>query len=133
MLFLSKQQIIVINKLTVKVHGGNFVPHYNSLNESALDYLVDAVYANLFAEPLYPTIFNKAGVYMFNIIANHVFSDGNKRTGLEAGLLFLKLNGHQLNNVLSNEILTAFILSVASGEHTLESVQNWLKDNSVKK
>lgn len=133
MLFLSKKQIIVINKLTVEAHGGNFVPPYNLLNESALDYLVDAVYAILFDEPLYPTIFDKAGVYMFNIIANHVFSDGNKRTGLEAGLLFLKLNGYQFSNAVSNEILTAFILSVASGEHTLESVQRWLKDNSIEK
>lgn len=133
MLFLSKKQIIVINKLTVEAHGGNFVPPYNLLNESALDYLVDAVYAILFDEPLYPTIFDKAGVYMFNIIANHVFSDGNKRTGLEAGLLFLKLNGYQFSNAVSNEILTAFILSVASGEHTLESVQSWLKDNAVQK
>ena len=70
---------------------------------------------------------------MYNIIANHVFSDGNKRTGLETCLLFLKLNGYHLSENVSNEILTEFILAVASGKHTLETVQKWLKINSVKK
>ncbi|HFA50670.1 MAG TPA: type II toxin-antitoxin system death-on-curing family toxin [Bacteroidetes bacterium] len=31
---------------------------------------------------------------MFQIVTGHVFQDGNKRTGLEAAILFLKLNGH---------------------------------------
>lgn len=93
MLFLTKKQIITINRLTVSHHGGNFVLPNNILNESPLDCLVEIVYADLFGQPLYPSIFDKAGVYIFNIIANHIFSDGNKRTGLEAGILFLKLNG----------------------------------------
>ena len=133
MVFLVKKQIIAINRLTISYHGGNFVPPYNLLNESTLDYLVDIIYAEMFGESLYPTIFDKTGVYMFNIIANHVFSDGNKRTGLEAGLLFLKFNGYQLNETITNQILTDFIIAVASGEHTLETVQAWLKNNSIKK
>ena len=133
MLFLSKKQIIAINKLTILYHGGNYVAPNNLLNESSLDYLVDAVYAEIFEQPLYPSIFDKAGVYLFNIIANHVFSDGNKRTGLEAGLLFLKLNGYQLSSSVTNQILTDFIIAVASGVHTLESVQAWLKLNAVKR
>lgn len=133
MLFLSKKQIVTINKLTVLHHGGNFVPPDNLLNESPLNYLVEIVYADLFGQPLYPSIYDKAGVYIFNIIANHIFSDGNKRTGLEAGLLFLKLNGYQLSDSITNEILTNFILSVASDEQTLETVQEWLKLNAIKK
>ena len=123
MLFLTEKQIIIINRLTISHHGGNFVPPDNLLNESALDYLVDAIYAEMFGQSLYPSVFDKAGVYMFNIISNHVFSDGNKRTGLEAGLLFLKLNGYQLSDAVTNEILTNFIISIASAEQTLETVQ----------
>ncbi len=133
MLFLTKSHIITINRLTVLHHGGNYVSPSNLLNESALDYLVEIVFAEMFGQPLYPSIFDKAGVYLFNIIANHIFSDGNKRTGLEAVLLFLKFNGYQLSETITNEILTNFILSVASGEHTLETVQDWLKLNAVKK
>lgn len=133
MIFLIKSQIIKINQLTVYEHGGNFNPPFNFLNESALDYLVDIVHAEMFGEQLYPTIFDKAGVYVYNIIANHIFSDGNKRTGLEAGLIFLKINGYILKDAITNIILTDFILSVASGNESLETVQQWLKSNSEKK
>ncbi len=131
MISLLKEQIITINRLTILNHGGNFVPPYNLLNESALNYLVDVILSEIYGQALYPYIFEKAGVYMFNIIANHVFMDGNKRTGLEAGLMFLKLNGYQLKEKVSTEILTDFIISIASGEQTLETVQNWLKINST--
>jgi len=133
MVFLTKRQIIIINRLTVSHHGGNFAPPYNLLNEAPLDYLIEAIHAEIFGQSLYPSVFDKAGVYLFNIIANHIFSDGNKRTGLEAGLLFLKLNGYHLSNTVTDETLTNFILSIASGEQTLETVQEWLKLNSVKK
>lgn len=133
MFFLLKKHIIAINKLTISHHGGNFVSPDNVLNQSPLDYLIEIVHAEMYGVALYPTVFDKAGVYLYNIIANHVFSDGNKRTGLEAGLLFLRLNGYRLSDTVNNEILTNFILSVASGEQTLESVQAWLKDNSVKR
>ena len=131
--FFNKISNIKNNYLTIIHHGGNFNPPYNYLNESALDYLVDIVHAEMFGEQLYPTIFDKAGVYVYNIIANHVFSDGNKRTGLEAGLIFLKINGYQLKNSVTNPLLTNFILSVASGNESLETVQQWLKANSEKK
>lgn len=133
MIFLTKQQIVEINKLTVKIHGGNFVPPNNFLNEAAIDYLVDAIHAELFGQELYSGIYEKAGVYIYNIIANHIFSDGNKRTGLESGLLFLKINGHKLKDSVTNPVLTDFILSVASGNETLETVQEWLKNNAERK
>jgi death on curing protein len=131
MIFLNKKQIVEINRLTVFYHGGNFVTPHNFLHESSLDYLIDAIQAEIFGQPLYPSIFDKAGVYIYNIIANHIFTDGNKRTGLEAGLLFLKVNGYQLHPSISDQILTDFILSVASGEQTLEKVQEWLKLNAI--
>ena len=79
----------------------------------------------MFGEPLYSEIHQKAGLYMYNIICNHIFQDGNKRTGLEASLLFLQLNNHYL--VIADALLTQFTLDVASGQHSLESVQEWFK------
>jgi death on curing protein len=93
MTYLDKADIVFINQQTVSVHGGLFMPPYNFLHEENLDYLLEAVQAEMFGEPLYPSISDKAAVYCYNIICNHIFSDGNKRTGLEAGLAFLKLFG----------------------------------------
>jgi len=103
------------------------------LNENSLDYLVEIVDAKLFEEPIYPEIFDKAAIYLLIIISNHIFTDGNKRTGLDACLLFFAFNGYELSENVSNEMLTNFIISVASGEHTLETVQAWLKEHAVKR
>lgn len=115
-IYLDKEDIIFINNETVTTHGGNFMPPYNFLHEENLDYLLEAVQAEMFGEPLYPTIENKAAVYCYNIICNHIFSDGNKRTGLEASLAFLKLNGRRLKKTLSHNMLYDFIIQLASGQ-----------------
>ncbi len=133
MRLLTKEEIVFLNKNNIARFGGNFVPPFNFLNENSLDYLVDIVDAVLFGEPMYPEINHKAAIYLFNIISNHIFTDGNKRTGLDACILFLDFNGYQLSESVTNQILTDFILSVASGKHTLETVQEWLKLNAVKK
>lgn len=148
--YLTKEDIIFINQKTIKQHGGNFVPPVNLLNESPLDYLVEVIDAEMFGAPLYPEISDKAAVYMFNIISNHIFSDGNKRTGLESALLFLKLNDYQLKKSLvkiqidgnrfipltgstATEILIAFTLEMASGQLTLKNSSQWFAKNIITK
>ena len=104
MIYLNKADIVFINGKTIDVHGGNFLPPYNFLHEENLDYLTEAVQAEMFGQPLYPTISDKAAVYCYNIICNHIFSDGNKRTGLEAALSFMKLNSFRLTKDLEKKI-----------------------------
>ncbi len=126
---LRKKDVVLINKLTIEDVGGNFVPPSNFLHESNLDYLIEIVEAEVFGSKMYPEIYHKAGLYMYNIIANHIFSDGNKRTGLESALLFLQLNDYDLKLEVTDEILINFTLSVAAGEKTLEEVQKWFEEN----
>ena len=64
--YLTKQEIVRLNEATVRVHGGNFMSPYNFLHEENLDYLIEAVQADLFGEPMYPTIADKAAVYNFS-------------------------------------------------------------------
>lgn len=126
---LTRKEILFLDKNNISRFGGNFVPPDNLLHETSLDYLVEIVDAELFGETMYPEIYHKAGVYHFKTY----FTDGNKRTGLDACILFFEFNGYQLSETVSNQILTDFILSVASGRQSLESVQSWLKENSIKK
>jgi death on curing protein len=129
--YLEKEDIVFINKRTVEEHGGNFMFPSNFLHEENLDYLLEAVQAEMFGEPLYPSITDKAAVYCYNIICNHIFSDGNKRTGLSSALTFLKLNNQHLTKDLTFEDLYGFILKVASGESSLEECKVWFKQNAV--
>lgn len=131
MRYLTKKRVVNINKSTVREHGGNFNHPNNFLHEDNLDYLLEAVQAEMFGEPLYPTISDKAAVYCYNIICNHIFSDGNKRTGLGAAHLFLYLNNCDLSLSLNNPILTDFIIKIASGQSSLEECREWFKNNVV--
>lgn len=143
--YLEREDIILINRLTIDQHGGNFVPPKNLLNNNGLDYVIEAVKGEVFGQEIYSKIFDKAAVYMFSIISNHVFQDGNKRTGLESGLLFMKLNGYKLKDNLTkidienkqvpksgsetNEILFNFTMEMASGEISLDSSRKWFEQN----
>lgn len=129
MIYLTKAETIAINHNQVRLFGGNFVPPDNFLHEENLDYLLEAVQAEMFGEPLYPEIHQKAGLYLFNIVSNHIFQDGNKRTGLQASIIFLLLNRHEFVASLNDELLIDFTLAVASAEHTLETVQDWLNQH----
>lgn len=129
--YLTKQQIVRLNKATVDTHGGNFMPPSNFLHEENLDYLLEAVQAEMFGSPLYPTITDKAAVYCYNIICNHIFTDGNKRTGLGAASVFLNLNGYDFSELVTNAFLTDFIIKVASGQSSLEECRDWVEKNTI--
>ena len=51
--YLEKEEIVFINQRTVAEHGGNFIPPHNFLHEENLDYLIEAVQAEMFGAPLY--------------------------------------------------------------------------------
>jgi death on curing protein len=131
-IYLEKAQVVKINLATIQKHGGNFNPPNNYLHEENLDYLIDAVSAEMFGEPMYPKISEKAALYCFNIIGNHIFSDGNKRTGLAAALMFLNLNNFDISENITNEILTTFILNIAKGNSSLDECKAWFETNIVK-
>jgi len=131
-IYLTFDQIVKLDQRTVTVHGGNFVPPHNLLHVESLHYLLEAVEAEMFGQPMYPTIADKAALYMHAVISNHIFQDGNKRVGLGSALIFLKLNDHQLmsedgsSDINPNELFE-FTMAVASGEHDLESVRTWFQ------
>lgn len=131
MRYLTKEYVVFINRKTIRDHGGQYVAPYNFLHESALDYLIDAPQAEMFGQEMYPSISDKAGLYLFSIVANHIFQDGNKRTGLEAALLFLSLNGFGFKDDLSNDDIERFVIRTASGELSLQETQEWFKANII--
>ena len=42
---------------------------------------------------VHETIWDMASAYLYHIVRNHPFLDGNKRTGFVSALVFLELNG----------------------------------------
>lgn len=68
-----------------------------------------------------------AAAYGFGIARNHPFIDGNKRTAIASIIVFLGLNGIDLD--APQEAATAMILSLAAGEITEDVLASWIADN----
>lgn len=54
-----------------------------------------------------------AGAYLFHIVKNHPFVDGNKRVGAVAAFIFLRLNGYDLK--MTNSAFEKMVRAVADG------------------
>src|SRR5262245_14575344 len=61
-----------------------------------------------------PDLCDLAAAYLYGIVKNHPFVDGNKRTGLAAADLFLYFNGFSLE--AEQEDLIQLVTMVAAGE-----------------
>ncbi len=74
-----------------------------------------------------PDAADLAACYAFGIVRNHPFADGNKRTALVVGELFLALNGFEL--VADDVSCVTMVLRLAEGEMSEEAFAGWLRDN----
>lgn len=68
-----------------------------------------------------------AAAYGFGIARNHPFIDGNKRTALASIIVFLGLNGLDLD--APQGAATAMIFSLAAGEITEDVLARWIADH----
>ena len=81
-------------------------------------------------EDLCPDVYLKAAALVDSLIRNHPFVDGNKRTGMTAGALFLRRNGYILKAV--NADLVKVAQGVAQSQISPEQIAAWLKENTEK-
>ena len=70
---------------------------------------------------------NLAAACGFGIARNHPFVDGNKRTALASMIVFLGLNGFDLD--APPEQATAIILGLAAGEISEAALARWIADH----
>jgi death-on-curing protein len=70
----------------------------------------------------------RAAAYGFGIARNHPFIDGNKRTAFASIIVFLGLNGIELD--APPEMATAVMLSLAAGEIGEDDLAKWIAKNS---
>lgn len=75
-----------------------------------------------------PDVFGLAAAYLYGIVRNHPYSDGNKRTGFLAAYTFLILNGYQVT--ASDADVIVFVLAIAAGEIDEDGATAFLRDHS---
>ena len=84
----------------------------------------------LLGKDFYPTLFLKAAASLEALAIYHVFVDGNKRTAIMVALLFLRLNGYELE--LSEKETVEFMHAVAIKKRSVKEIAQWLKRRSRK-
>ena len=80
-------------------------------------------------EDLYPTIQQKASRLCFGLVNNHPFIDGNKRIGAHVMLVFLALNGIELE--YTQDDLSSTRLELASNEISYQQLTKWIINHQI--
>jgi len=97
-------------------------------NEGRLASAVAAPWQMAFGVEMYPTIFEKAAVYIRALIGDHPFVDGNKRTAITIGALFL--TRHDVRMTASPHELEDFAVQVAVEHLDIAAIAAWLQAHS---
>lgn len=104
----------------IRRYGGSFGLRDQRLLESALAQ-PEATFGGEF---LHDGLFEMGAAYLFHLVQNHPFVDGNKRVGLECALLFLELNGATIED--DPDALADMVLEVATGRLDKAAIASYL-------
>jgi death on curing protein len=86
--------------------------------------LLDAACArprsSAFGEEAYPTVAHKAAALLHSIARNHALVDGNKRLAWLGAVVFLDLNGFEVD--LADDEAFELVMAVARGEMDVDDI-----------
>jgi len=123
-LFLTFAEIIEIHDYQINHFGGSDGLRSVEMLKSAIG-MPSSTFSG---EYLHPTIPEMAAAYLFHLVENHPFLDGNKRVGAMAALVFLDLNGFEFD--ATDEQFTDLVMRVASGEMLKSEVVLFFQQHS---
>jgi death-on-curing protein len=119
--FLALEEILMLHQASLKRFGGS--PGLR--NEHLLRSALAQPEASFDGKFLREGLFEMAAAYLYHSIQNHPFIDGNKRRGLAAAIVFLHMNGYQLE--APPPAAVEFVLAVARGEQDKPAVAAFLR------
>lgn len=119
--FLSVDDVLLIHADQIERYGGDAGLRDRGLLEAA----VAMPMAGLASGLLHADLIEMAGAYLYHIVRNHPFVDGNKRTGTASALVFLDM--HDITIDAHDDDLVAVVLSVARGEGSKADVSAFLR------
>ena len=122
--YLSLEEILRLHFQLVEDFGGS----HGVRDEGRLISAINAPKLEAFEVEQYSSIHEKAAVYFRNIIGDHLFVDGNKRTAVTAGGIFLRRNDKRLT--ASQKELEDFTLRVVNEHLEITEIAEWLEDHT---
>lgn len=119
--YFNLEEILKLHLWIINDYGGS----HGVRDENALRSLVKSPQGTLFGVKQYATVYEEAAVYMRNCIADHIFVDGNKRTGVTLGVIFLARSSCKL--VASPHELEDFAVRIATDHLSIAEIADWLR------
>lgn len=124
---ISIEEVLEIHTLLIDKFGGS----KGVRDQASLESAIGRPYATFDQVELYPDPIDKAAAILESILINHPFVDGNKRTGYV--LMRLILLQYDLDIDTSQTEKYDFVVAVAKGEMSKETIIVWLKSKIKKK
>ena len=109
-MFLTLDDILESHLNQIDTYGGSHGIRDIGLLESA----IAQPEASFGGQYLHADIFEMAAAYLYHLVMNHPFVDGNKRVGLEAALIFLEINDESL--IVNDDELVELVLKTTAGQ-----------------
>lgn len=125
MIRLSKSQILLMQEQLIAQTGGST----GLRDEGMLDSALNAPFQTFGGEDVYPSLQQKATRLCFGLVKNHPFVDGNKRIGAHVMLVFLALNGIELQYTQTE--LSDIILQLAANTIQSSDLLNWILTHQI--
>ncbi len=125
-IFLSLSEVLEVHQDQVLRYGGSPGVRDLELLKSALGMPT----ITFVGEHLPTTIYEMAAAYLFHLVKNHPFIDGNKRVGAVAALVFLALNGYDFT--APQEKFADYVISVAKGDLDKADVVVFIRKWTIK-
>lgn len=122
--FLTVDDVLILQKNLVETYGGEEGLRDLGLLESALA-TPKAMFGGVF---LHLDIYEMAAAYLFHLVKNHPFIDGNKRSGTMAAFVFLSINGLKLT-ATPNEFFD-IVLGTAEGRFDKKQIAEFFRNNT---
>ena len=122
--YLEINEILELHFWIIEDFGGS----HGVRDELGLKSLVAAPRTFVFDEEQYVSVHEKAAVYLRNCIADHIFTDGNKRTAVTITSIFLARNGWRMTAAAIE--LENFAVRVATDHLDIDAIADWLERHS---
>src|SRR6266851_2836447 len=122
----SVEQVERLHNRVLDVTGGE----HGDLSRSNLEYVLEAVREIGENPDVQLAVTKKAAYLLYNLISQHPFVNGNKRTAFELVKLFLRLNGFEIK--AKSQDTYAFLADIAAGRASLKQVEEWIATNLAK-
>ncbi len=122
--FLEFDHVVRIHLSVIERYGGSHGVRDTGLLQSA----IAMPRASFGDQRLHGDLFEMAAAYLYHIVRNHPFIDGNKRTGAASAIVFLAMNDIEIE--ADEDGLVELTLGVASGRIDKSEIAEFFRDHA---